>query len=611
LLFARLTLVDVDFKKGLILWLKRRSMSLQLVDWFIIAVFLVLSLVIGLFFRKRASANLESFFLGGRNMPWFIAGVSMVATTFAADTPLAVTELVGESGIAGNWLWWSFLAGGMLTTFFFAKLWRRAGVLTEIELIELRYSGKPAKILRGFKAIYLGLIMNILIIGWVNLAMITILQEFFGIELSTVYIILSGLMVYAAVYTSLSGLWGVAVTDLVQFTIAIVGTIILAIIVVNAEPVGGIVGLQSKLPASTFNFFPTFSEGNGLQTLSLSFGAFLAYAGLQWWASWYPGQEPGGGGYVAQRMMSTKTEKGAVYATLLFQVAHFCLRPWPWILVALSCLILYPEISPLENPNIEEGVFGKGYVRAMKDFLPTGLKGLLLAAFLGAYLSTISTQLNWGAGYLVNDFYKRFLRPNNSDKHYVFISRVATGILMALGLLITTQMKSVSGVWAFVMECGAGLGLVLILRWYWWRINAWAEIAATAAPFAGYSISRFVFELEFPDSFFLTVGFTTVTWLSVMYLTKPEKADTLQKFFDKVRPDGNWKPFRKKQTNNSSSISNLLIAWFSSVTMAYCVLFGTGKLIFGQYGEAAIFLLISVISLMILIFILKRTNIWQ
>jgi len=544
-------------------------------------------------------------------MPWFIAGISMVATTFAADTPLAVTELVGKNGIAGNWLWWSFLAGGMLTTFFFAKLWRRAGVLTEIELIELRYSGKPARILRGFKAIYLGLIMNILIIGWVNLAMITILQEFFGIEISTVYLVLSALMVFAAVYTSLSGLWGVAVTDLVQFTIAIAGTIILAIIVVNTESVGGITGLQAKLPASTFNFFPTLSDGDGLQTLSLSIGAFLAYAGVQWWASWYPGQEPGGGGYVAQRMMSTKTEKGAVYATLLFQVAHFCLRPWPWILVALSCLILYPDISPINNPGIEEGVFGKGYVRAMKDFLPTGLKGLLLAAFLGAYLSTISTQLNWGAGYVVNDFYKRFLSRERSDKHYVFVSRIATVILMALGLLITTQMKSVSGVWAFVMECGAGLGLVLILRWYWWRINAWAEITATIAPFLGFSISRFYLNLEFPESFFVTVGFTTISWVVIMFSTNPENKESLQNFFDKVRPDGNWKPFRQKTATNRSSILSLLTAWIASVVMAYCVLFGTGKIIFGEYLTAGYFLGTSALSLVILILVLKRTNIWQ
>jgi Na+/proline symporter len=586
-------------------------MGLQAADWLIIILFLVFSLIIGLIFRKRASANLESFFLGGRNMPWFIAGISMVATTFAADTPLAVTELVGKNGIAGNWLWWSFLAGGMLTTFFFAKLWRRAGVLTEIELIELRYSGKPARILRGFKAIYLGLIMNILIIGWVNLAMITILQEFFGMEIGTVYIVLSGLMVFAAVYTSLSGLWGVAVTDLVQFTIAIAGTIILAIIVVNTESVGGISGLQAQLPASTFNFFPTLSDGDGLQTLSLSIGAFLAYAGVQWWASWYPGQEPGGGGYVAQRMMSTKTEKGAVYATLLFQVAHFCLRPWPWILVALSCLVLYPDISPINNPEIEEGVFGKGYVRAMKDFLPTGLKGLLLAAFLGAYLSTISTQLNWGAGYIVNDFYKRFLSSGRSDKHYVFSSRIATVILMALGLLVTTQMKSVSGVWAFVMECGAGLGLVLILRWYWWRINAWAEITATIAPFLGYSISKFYLGLEFPESFFVTVGFTTISWIVIMFLTKPENKEGLQKFFDKVRPDGNWKPFRQKNATNRSSILSLLAAWIASVIMAYCVLFGTGKIIFGEYLAAAYFLGISALALGILIFVLKRTNIWQ
>lgn len=587
-------------------------MGLHYIDWLIIACFLIFSLFIGLYFRKRASKDLESFFLGGRNMPWFVAGISMVATTFAADTPLAVTELVGESGISGNWLWWSFLAGGMLTTFFFAKLWRRAGVLTEIELIELRYGGKPAAILRGFKAVYLGLFMNVLIIGWVNFAMITIITEFFGLEIFTVYVILFFTMLLAATYSSISGIWGVAVTDVVQFVIAIAGTIILAVIVVNQPEVGGLAGLKAKLPDSTFNFFPVLDSGqlNG-QVLTISFGAFFAYLGIQWYSSWYPGQEPGGGGYIAQRMMSTKTEKGSVYATLLFQVSHYCLRPWPWIIVALSCLLLYPELSPVENPGASGSEFGKAYVRSMRDYLPIGLKGLLLASFLGAYLSTISTQLNWGAGYLVNDFYKRFLSPNQSDQVYVKASRIVTLFLMLAGLFITLLMNSVSGVWAFIIECGAGLGLVLILRWYWWRINAWTEIAATVAPFFGYGVARFGFDLIFPNSFFVTVAFTTIAWIATMYLTRPETQTTLLRFYKQVKPDGNWSGIPLEQRKEKNNLAPLFVSWIASVAMAYSVLFSIGKFLFSEWQDAFLYLGVSVISLAVLIATLKRTSIWK
>lgn len=587
-------------------------MGLEWIDWAVIALFLIFSLLVGLYFRKRASKSLLSFFLGDRNMPWLVAGISMVATTFAADTPLAVTELVGQNGISGNWLWWSFLAGGMLTTFFFAKLWRRAGVLTEIELIELRYGGKPAALLRGFKAVYLGLFMNVMIIGWVNLAMISIIQEFFGLETQTVYLVVGALMLLAAGYTTLSGIWGVAVTDVVQFVVAITGTIILSVIVVNSPEVGGIAGLKSALPESTFHFFPSLGNGGlDLQTLSISAGAFFAYVGIQWWASWYPGQEPGGGGYVAQRMMSTKTEKGSVYATLLFQVAHYCLRPWPWILVALSCLVIYPQINPMLHPELAAGDFGKGYVWAMRDFLPAGIKGLLLASFLAAYLSTISTQLNWGAGYLVNDIYKRFISPGTSEKGFVSASRITTLLLMIIGLSITTLMDSISGVWSFILECGAGLGMVLILRWYWWRINAWSEISATIAPFVAYAIARFGFLWEFPDSFFFTVGFTTVTWIVVTYLTSPESKETLSRFYNRVRPDGNWRPFAEKEQKKTNNIGVLLVCWISSVVLAYSVLFATGKIIFAEYREAGLYGIAILISAIVLTRALKRTRIWE
>lgn len=579
-------------------------MTLHYVDWLIIVGFLLFSLVIGLYFRKRASKSMESFFLGDRSMPWLVAGISMVATTFAADTPLAVTELVGENGVSGNWLWWSFLAGGMLTTFFFAKLWRRAGVLTEIELIELRYGGKAAAILRGFKAVYLGLFMNVLIIGWVNLAMITILTEFFAFEPLVTYSVLAALMLLAAAYTAMSGIWGVAVTDVVQFGLAIAGTTMLAFLVVQSPEIGGIAGLKEALPPATFHFLPVIGgEGSASETLAISFGAFFAYMGVQWWSSWYPGQEPGGGGYVAQRMMSTKTEKGAVYATLLFQVAHYCLRPWPWILVALCCLVLYP--------NLEGSELRIGYVRAMKDFLPTGLKGVLLAAFLAAYLSTISTQLNWGAGYLVNDFWKRFVVRNGKSRSYVYASQIVTLLLMGLGLGITFLIDSISGVWQFVLECGAGLGLVLILRWYWWRINAWSEITATAAPFLGYGVSRYALGMEFPNSFFLTVGFTTVAWIAVTYLTRPEPYAVLIKFYERVRPEGNWRIPGMDITTRKSNVGALLVCWISAVTFTYGVLFLTGKIIFAEWTDAAWCGAVTAVSAIILKQGLKQNSIWD
>ncbi len=547
---------------------------------------------------------MESFFLGDRSMPWLVAGISMVATTFAADTPLAVTELVGQNGISGNWIWWSFLAGGMLTTFFFAKLWRRAGVLTEIELIELRYGGKPAAVLRGFKALYLGLLMNVLVIGWVNLAMITIITEFFGFDLTTTYLILGGLMLLAASYTALSGIWGVAVTDVVQFCLAMAGTIILAFLVVRSPQIGGISGLMEALPPSTFNFLPEIGgESNPAETLAIGAGAFFAYMGVQWWSSWYPGQEPGGGGYVAQRMMSTKTEKGAVYATLFFQVAHYCLRPWPWIIVALCCLVLYP--------NLEGTDLRIGYVRAMKDFLPTGLKGMLLAAFLAAYLSTISTQLNWGAGYIVNDFLRRFTMRGRKEKAYVWASQGVTLVLMILGLAITFVITSISGVWQFVLECGAGLGMVLILRWYWWRINAWSEITATIAPFAAYAYSHYWLGMEFPNSFFLTVGFTTVAWIVVTFLTKPESMATLTRFYHQVKPDGNWRIPHSHIEMPKSNLPAMFLCWISAVVFTYGLLFLTGKVIFAQWTEALWCALTVAVAAIFLKHGLKQSSIWK
>lgn len=578
------------------------------IDWVIMAAYFVLTIVIGLWFTGQASKNLNAFFLGGRNLPWYLAGISMVATTFAADTPLAVTELVAKNGISGNWLWWNMMASGMLTTFFFAKLWRRAEVLTEVELIEMRYSGEPAAFLRGFKALYLGLFMNCLIIGWVNLALVAILQVFFDLSLQDALFWTAAAMAFTAVYSSLSGLIGVAITDAFQFVIAMVGCVVLAYLVIYSEPIGGMQGLKSKVPEWSLHFFPTIGTTNNMgNTLTISVCTFLAYAGVQWWASWYPGAEPGGGGYIAQRMMSAKDEKNAVYATLFFQIAHYCIRPWPWILVGLATLVLYPDL-----PEADKKL---GYVMAMKQFLPDGLRGMLLVAFFAAYMSTISTQLNWGASYLVNDLYKRFIRKEADDKELILAARVTTIALMMVGLFVSTIIESISGVWSFIIECGAGLGLVLILRWYWWRINAWSEIVATIAPFIGYAICKWVLHVEFPLSLFITVGITTVAWIVATFATAPTDFDTLKRFVQKVKPDGYWLPITQQlnlEDKNPKTLSNtryLFVCWISALTMNYAMLFGSGKLLFAEWNSAFIFLGIAAVSFAILRQALKKTDV--
>jgi len=567
-------------------------MNFQTIDWIIVVAFFVITLLIGLKYAAKAGENLSEFFLGGRKLTWWVAGTSMVATTFAADTPLLVAGLVATNGISGNWLWWNMLLGGMLTTFFFAKLWRRSGVMTEVELIELRYGGKPSAFLRGFKSVYLGLFMNCIILGWVNVAMMKILKGMFGIEADVAIIYVGLAMLFVAIYSAISGLMGVAITDAIQFIIAMIGCIVLAVIVVNAEQIGGLSGLSAKLPEGSLSFFPNIGSenvGKG-QMLAIGVGAFFARIGVQWWSSWYPGGEPGGGGYVAQRMMSCKDEKHAVYATLFFQIAHYCIRPWPWIIVGLCAIILYPQLGADEKEL--------GFVMAMNDYLPTGLKGLLLAAFFAAYMSTISTQLNWGASYLVNDLYNRFINKNSDEKKMVLVSRLVTILLMIISLLVTTQLKTIENAWSFIIECGAGLGLVLILRWYWWRINAWAEIAATVAPFIGYFVATFIIKLNFPESFFITVGFTTITWIAVMYLTKPETDAVLENFYSRVKPEGFWNKFDKRENNNTNFAP--LICWIASIAMVYSLLFGIGHLLFSNFTMLGIDILVFIISLLLL-----------
>ena len=600
-------------------------MVLELIDWIIVAVFLGITLFIGLKFKNKASGSLTDFFLAGRNLPWYIAGISMVATTFAADTPLWVAEVIRKNGISGNWLWWNMLIGGMLTTFFFAKMWRKANVLTELEFLELRYSGKAAKLFRKFKSVYLGIFFNTIIIGWVNAAMIKILIIFLDIDYQTAFIYIGVLMVLIAVYASLSGLLGVAITDAVQFILAMAGCIILAVIMLNSDQVGGVEGLKEKLPEWRFDFFPNInSTGSAIGTFGLTIGAFFSFIAVQWWASWYPGNEPGGGGYISQRMMSTKNEKHSVFATLFFQIAHYALRPWPWIIVGLCAIVVYPDLAMNEA--------GNGFVMAMRDFMPAGLRGLLFTAFLGAYMSTISTQLNWGASYLTNDLYKRQIEESGKEPNQVQlvkVGRIFTVIIMAIALIITSFIDTIDGAARFLIASSAGLGAVLILRWYWSRINIWSEISATIAPITGYTLSKFIiapmFNIEIgpgqiQNNFIANEGillcttlFTTIIWLLVTFLTKPESDETLKKFYQQVEPEGAWNEIREKLNipKTKSQIPILILCWISATALTYSMLFLIGKLIFQDYYNALINLAIAIISFLILRYFMFSTKIFS
>lgn len=486
-------------------------------------------LVVGWLAQRRGNKNLSDYFAGGKNLPWWVVGTSMVATTFAADTPLAVTGIVAAEGVAGNWIWWNFLFSGMLTVFVYAKLWKRADVITDVEFIEKRYSGKPAAWLRGFRAIYLAFPINCIILGWVTVGMAKILSVITPLNEWSLILILYGL---TGLYIMLSGLWGVVVTDVIQFVIAMGGSILLAVLAVNH--VGGIEGLKTELNLQ-------FGEGHHyldfipVDNPELMMTTFLVWVGMMWWSSWYPGMEPGGGGYVAQRMFSAKNEKHAVGGTLFFYVMHFALRPWPWILVALVSLVMYPNLTDREL----------GYPMLMLDLLPPGLFGLLVVAFLSAFISTVSTHLNWGASYVVNDVYKRFIKPESefdneeaAGKHYVSISRIATLVIMGFAILVSWYFDNVKDGWEAILALGAGTGPVYLLRWFWWRINAWSEIAAMSGAAIGVIIANVIGIDGLANTLFFTTAFTTVVWVSVTYMTKPVDYSVLRMFYNLVQPGG-------------------------------------------------------------------------
>jgi len=602
-------------------------MIISSIDWIIIIIYLVISIGISLYLAKRAGKSTSDFFLSGRNLPWYIAGTSMVATTFAADTPLAVTELVAQRGIAGNWLWWNMLLGGMLTVFFFARLWRRANILTDAEFVTIRYSGKEASFLRGFRAVYIGIVMNVVVIAWVNLAMVKIFQvifpdftflglesvSFLGIEFSSHLLLVGSLLLFVALYSSLSGLMGVSITDSIQFLMAMTGSIALAIVAVRQ--VGGISGLKESLAGSkwVFDFLPdvnskvdTSAGTTGI--LKMSITAFVAYLGVQWWASWYPGAEPGGGGYVAQRMMSAKDEKHSLLATLWFQVAHYALRPWPWVLVALATLVLYPH----------EADKGAAYVMVIRDYLPAGLVGLLLAAFFAAFMSTIASQTVWGTSYIVNDLFKPFLKPNASEKYYVRVSRITTFVLIVFSLIVTTQFSRISDAWKFVIAMSTGIGLVLILRWFWWRINAWSEISAMIAPYLIFPVLKFGFDLDpisadFETCLIIIVIWSTAVWFTVTMLTKPCKEEKLKDFYTKVHPGGwGWKKYSKlhPEVEKDSGYGYLFLNWFLGCIMVLFILFGFGKILFQEYLQGTIYLLVAAIAGAGIIYVMSKIG-WK
>jgi len=557
-------------------------MRLDFLDWSIIALYFAFNVAVGLYYKGRASRNTAEFFL---------SGTSMVATTFAADTPLVVTGLVAKNGIAGNWLWWNLLASGMLTVFFYARLWRRAGVMTDIEFSELRYAGPPAAFLRGFRALYLGLLINCIILGWVNLAMAKILELVFTISKGEALWIVVGLIVLTSAISTLSGLWGVLVTDLFQFVIKMGMVIVLAIVAVKA--VGGIEAMKTKLVASgrgsALGFVPEIGS------VWMPMLTFFVYIAVNWWATWYPGAEPGGGGYVAQRMLSAKDEKHSLLATLWFNIAHYAVRPWPWILVALASLILFPGLKDPET----------GYIRVMIDYLPSSLRGLMVAAFAAAFMSTIATQLNWGASYLVNDFYRRFVRRDAGEPHYVLASRLATALLTVISAAVAFRIESIGGAWKLLIITGAGTGAVLLLRWYWWRINAWSEVSAMITAFVVSVLLQTVggldsdLPLDFARIVLVTVAVTTVVWLVVTYTTRPETDATLVAFYRRTRPSRlGWGPVAARAPDVRPSTDGLanLLDWVAGCVLVYGALFGVGKLLLHETRPGILMLGLSAIA---------------
>jgi Na+/proline symporter len=605
-------------------------LTLAAADWAAIAGYLLITLILGLYFRGRSGKSTEDYFVSGRNVSWWLAGTSMVATTFAADTPLAVTGLVYTQGVAGNWLWWSFLPSGMMTVFLFARMWRRSGLITDVQFAEFRYAGKPAAFLRGFRAVYLGLLMNCLILGWVTKAMVSIISTSLGVtDFKALLICVLFLMPFTGIYVALGGLWGVLWTDLFQFVLKM--AVVIGVAWYGVRAAGGMQHMLATLAAKRAAagpgasditaMLPDFSRGwTGEALWTLPVITFVVHLAVQWWAFWYPGAEPGGGGYVAQRIFSAKDERNGLLSVLWFNLAHYALRPWPWILTALAAVVLYPGLAQPE----------RGFMLVATRNTPHAILGILLAGFMAAFMSTVATQLNWGSSYLVEDFYRRFLKKDGSEAHYVNASRLATVFLVLAAAGVAWQLGSVSEGWKIVLELGAGTGGVYLLRWYWWRVNAWSEISAMAAalvttlalhssslwmaaigrakPFSGSD------PVVFAKTTLCTTGVTTLVWLAVTLLTAPEQNDTLVRFYKKVRPQiTGWKPVAKLagDVEGTQDLGRNLLSWLLGCVMVYTMLACIGQICFGRYSSAGILGAVAAVSAVAISRSMPKPNEWR
>jgi solute:Na+ symporter, SSS family len=574
-------------------------------DQIIVISYLAAVLLIGLWASRRAGRNTSEYFLSGRTMPWWLLGASMVATTFSTDTPNLVTDIVRQNGVAGNWVWWAFLLTGMLTVFIYAKLWRRAGVLTDLEFYEIRYSGSPAAFLRGFRAIYLGVFFNVMIMATVTLAAIKIGGVMLGISPLAMVALAGGVTV---LFSMLGGFRGVVITDFLLFFTAMVGAIAAAVVALGQPEVGGLQGLLTHPEVSgRLSMLPDFADRNALISL------FILPLAVQWWSVWYPGAEPGGGGYVAQRMLSARNETEATAATLFFNVAHYALRPWPWILVALASLIIFPTVDSLREafPGVAEGILGHDLAYpAMLTLLPAGLLGVVVASLAAAYMSTISTHLNWGASYIVNDFWQRFVEPGADERRLVLVGRFATAVLMVLAALMALALQNALQAFQILLQIGAGTGLLFILRWFWWRINAFSELTAMVVSFVVAIYLELMHPRLFPEvalepwaRLLIGVTITTVAWLTVTYRTRPADTETLRSFYRLVRPGGpGWAPIVEQARAEGETLPDPgrgwtvpagILAMVAGSLSVYSALFGIGNLIYGRYLLATALLAIA------------------
>ena len=587
-------------------------MQLENIDWLIILAFFILSLVIGIIVSKKSGKDVTEFFLSGRKMPWWLLGISMVATTFSADTPNLVTDIVRTNGVAGNWVWWAFLLTGMLTVFVYAKLWRRSEVLTDLEFYELRYSGKGAAFLRGFRAFYLGAVFNVLIMASVCLAGIKIGGALLGLSPVETLLISCAITV---IYSSIGGLRGIIITDFFQFILAMVATFWAAYEIVNLPQVAGLTNLLNHPDViPKLNLIPDIADTD------LFIAVFIIPLAVQWWAVWYPGAEPGGGGYVAQRMLSAKDEKNAIWATLLFNFMHYAVRPWPWILIALASIVVFPNLESLQVAFPNTIVGNDLAYPAMISFLPSGLLGLLVASLIAAFMSTISTHLNWGSSYLVHDFYRRFFVKEKSEAHYVFMGRAFTFLLMIFSAFFALFLNNSLQAFGIILQIGAGTGLIFILRWFWYRVNVYSELTAMIVSF----MVAIMFEFIIPNNFsveeklIIGVTITTISWLIVTLITPPSSMETLQNFYKKIQPGGpGWKKVIEESEAKGINItgkkekwdvpSGILCMLFGSISV-YSILFGIGYLLYSKTTTGIIFMLISVLSVMILMKFWKRLS---